>query len=55
MDEEMFSEFITGTLGLPEDSILQFYIMTVGMECPKLGHIKYENYAVLFTFLGKYS
>lgn len=41
MDEESFSLFITQTLGLSEDSILQFYIITIGMKAPKLGHIKY--------------
>jgi hypothetical protein len=41
MDEEVFSVFITETLGLSEDSILQFYIMTTGMKTPKLGHILY--------------
>lgn len=41
MNEEIFSTFITETLGLSEDSILQFYIMTLGMNTPKLGHIKY--------------
>jgi hypothetical protein len=41
MDEEVFSVFITETLGLAEDSILQFYIMTTGMKTPKLGHIQY--------------
>lgn len=54
MDEEDFSTFITSTLGLAEDSILQFYIMTVGMKGPKLGHVKYENFENLFRFLGKY-
>ena len=53
MDEEIYSMFITKTLGLPEDSILQFYLMTVGMNSPKLGHVKYENYENLFKFLGK--
>ena len=41
MDEEIFSVFITETLGLAEDSVLQFYIMTMGMKTPKLGHIAY--------------
>ncbi len=41
MDEEVFSLFITETLGLSEDSILQFYIMTTCMKTPKLGHIHY--------------
>ena len=50
----MYAEFITKTLGLPEDSIIQFYLMTVGMECPKLGHIKYDNFCNLFKFCGKY-
>lgn len=54
MDEEDYSIFITKTLGLPEDSIIQFYLMTVGMECPKLGHIKYEHFNNLFKFCGKY-
>ena len=54
MDEEVYSEFITKTLALPEDSLLQFYLMTIGMNCPKLGHIKYDNYENLFRFQGKY-
>jgi hypothetical protein len=41
MDEEVFSLFITETLALAEDNILQFYIMTTGMKTPKLGHIAY--------------
>lgn len=41
MNEGLFSTFITETLGLAEDSLLQFYILTLGMKTPKLGHIKY--------------
>ena len=44
MDEEVFSIFITETLGLAEDNIVQFYIMTLGMKTPKLGHILFENF-----------
>ena len=50
----MYSKFIIKTLGLPEDSIIQFYLMTVGMEYPKLGHIKYENFTNLFKSWRKY-
>ena len=55
MDEEAFSQFITQTLGLSEDSVLQFYIITIGMKSPKLGHVKFENYEHLFKFMGKYN
>jgi hypothetical protein len=44
MDEELYSVFITETLGLSEDSILQFFIMTIGMRTPKLGHIQFEHF-----------
>lgn len=54
MDEEAFSTFITETLQLPEDSVLQFYIMTTGMKNPKSGHIKLENFEHLFKFAGAY-
>ena len=40
---------------MPEDSLLQFYIMTVGMKTPKLGHIKYENFEYLFLHASKYN
>lgn len=41
MDEDTFSVFITKTLELAEDNILQFYILTIGMKTPKLGHIHF--------------
>ena len=53
MDEEVYSEFITQTLKLPEDSLVQFYLIVVAMNRPKLGHIKYDNYEKAFTFLQR--
>lgn len=53
MDEDVYSEFITKTMGLAEDSLLQFYFMTIGMNTPKLGHIKFDNFNHLFVFQGK--
>jgi hypothetical protein len=44
MDEEGFSMFITQTLGLPEDTLLQFYFMSIVMKGHKLGHIKFEHF-----------
>ncbi len=39
MDEELFSYFFTEVLKMPEDSLVQFYLLTTGMKTPKLGHI----------------
>ena len=50
MDEDLYTVFITDHLGLPEDSLLQFYIMTLGMGTPKLGHIQFDHFKHLFEF-----
>ena len=50
MDEDLYSCFITEHLGLPEDSLLQFYFMTLGMGTPKLGHIQFNHFRRLFEF-----
>ena len=52
MDEDDYSIFITEHLLLPQDSLLQFYIMTLGMNTPKMGHIRFEHFEYFFKFAG---